>query len=394
MAEKNNYQDEWPHQIDLEAIKTPAFVIDEQAIVENVKTFERIQNETGCKFILALKTFASPHFFPLISEKFYGVAAGSPWEARLGSEKFGKEIHAFSPAYRDENEVGEYTKVCSHMSFNSFSQWNRFKKKLLTKNDTVKFGIRVNPEISEIQWALYDPSAPKSRFGVRSCDFENQDLDGISGLHFHNLCELNADSLERTLAEFEKKFGKYLSHMSWVNFGGGHYINSDNYNVDLLIKILKDFKQKYPHLEVYLEPGTSVLMDTGVLVSSVLDVIKNEVDIATLDASAAAHMPEVIELDDYTPYVLGSGEPGKLGVECRLVGSTCMTGDIFGDYSFPEKLKVGDKLIFLDMAQYTIVRMNTFCGVQLPSIYARTADGKIKLIRKFDYGDFESRLAK
>lgn len=388
------YKAEWPKKLNLSKIKTPAFVIDEKAIEKNVSVFDHIQKETGCKFILALKSFSCPYFFPLISEKFHGVAAGSIWEAKLGAEKFGRETHVFSPAFRDEKEIEEYRKIASHLTFNSFSQWNRFKNKLLRNPRKTSFGIRINPEISVVEWPIYDPSAPKSRFGVRICDFKNQELTGISGFHLHNLCELGHDSFEKTLRSFEKKFGKYLKNLSWVNFGGGHFITDEDYRIDLFIKIINDFRKRYPHLEVYFEPGTSVFLDTGALVATILDIVHNKVDIAILDVSAAAHMPEVMDLQEkYNPDVVGAKKPNEFPNKYRLASNSCMTGDIIGDYSFPQKLKVGDKIIFLNMAQYTIVRMNTFCGVQLPSIYSRKSNGDLKEVKKFNYADFKSRLA-
>jgi carboxynorspermidine decarboxylase len=387
------YKETWPEKLNLSEIETPAFVVDCQALQHNVSIFDRIQDETGCKFILALKSFSCPYFFPLISEKFHGVAAGSLWEAELGAEKFGREIHSYSPAYRDEKEIDEYLKVSSHLTFNSFSQWNCFKKMLFGQERKTLFGIRVNPEHREVEWPIYDPSAPKSRFGVKIHEFENQDLTGISGFHFHNLCELGPEAFERTLHVFEEKFGKYLKDLSWVNFGGGQNITDSDYNIEELIKIVNNFKTKYPHLEIYFEPGTSVFLDTGILVASVLDIVHNETAIGILDVSAAAHMPEVMDLkEEYDPDILHAKRPGEFPNVYRLASNSCMTGDIIGDYSFPEKLKVGDKIIFLNMSHYTMVRMNTFCGVQLPSIYSRELDGKLKLLRKFDYGDFKSRL--
>ncbi len=302
-----------------------------------------MQERTGCKIIMALKGFAMFSVFPLIREHLYGIAASSLHEARLGYEEFGREVHVFAPAYK-EAEFEELLRYSNHIIFNSFSQWNRFKRQLAGLKSRVSCGIRVNPEHSEVKVALYDPCAPFSRLGVTLENFQEDHLDGITGLHFHTLCELNADSLARTLQVFEKKFGAFIERMQWVNFGGGHHITRADYDVDLLCELITDFKKRYP-VEVYLEPGEAVVLNAGVLVASVLDIIHNRMDIAILDASAAAHTPDVLEMP-YQPEIEGAGKSGEYPHTYRLGGPTCLAGDVFGDYSFPEPLRIGSKAGF------------------------------------------------
>ena len=289
----------------------------------------------------------------------------------------------------------QYLKYANHISFNSFSQWNRFKKMVLSSKRKISCGIRVNPEHQEGEFAMYDPAAPMSHFGVTIKNFEADNLGGVEGLHFHTLCESSADALGRTLEVFEQKFGKYLSKMKWVNFGGGHHITRDGYDLELLYKIIAAFKKRYPHLTVYLEPGEAVALNVGVLVSTVVDTFTNKVDIAVMDSSAKCHMPDVLEVP-YVPAILGAKrisvyKAGDKNVH-KLSGSTCLTGDVIGYYSFPKKLKVGDKLVLLHMAIYTMVQNNTFNGVSLPSIAMMDKQGNIKVIKRFGYEDYKQRL--
>jgi carboxynorspermidine decarboxylase len=315
-------------------------------------------------------------------------------EARLGSEEFGKETHVFSPSYTEEN-IGEYIRYADHLVFNSFSQWNRFKETVKNSGKKVSCGIRVNPEHCETEVPMYDPCGPFSHFGVTLENFEPQNLEGLEGLHFHNLCELNADSLQRTLVVVEEKFGQYLPQMKWINFGGGHHITRRDYDIELLCRIIADFKSRYPHLEVYLEPGEAIALNSGVLVASVVDIFKNGVNIAVLDVSATTHMPDVLEMP-YRPTILGvdPAHPQGTGENVyRLVGPTCLTGDVIGHYTFPEPLAIGQKLIFMNMAIYTMVKNTTFNGVNLPSIALMDAEGKIEVIKRFGYEDFKGRLS-
>ncbi len=371
-------------------IETPCYVVDQAALERNLRVLDSVQKRTGCKIIMALKSFAMFSVFPLVRQTLRGVAASSLDEARLGFEEFGGEVHVFSPAYK-ESEFKELLNYSDHLVFNSFSQWNRFKFQVLDHPKDIRCGIRVNPEHSEVKVPIYDPCGPFSRLGVTRANFREEDLDGISGLHFHTLCELNSASLKRTLAAFEEKFGPFLDGMQWVNFGGGHHITRKDYDVDLLCDVIDDFKNRYP-LEVYLEPGEAVALNTGVLIATVLDIIHNEMDIAILDTSAAAHMPDVLEMP-YRPEIEGAGKPGEYPHMFRLGGLTCLAGDVIGDYSFPEPLKIGSRLVFLDMAHYTMVKNNTFNGVRLPSIAVMDDREEIRVVRKFGYEDYRNRLS-
>jgi len=339
---------------------------------------------------MALKGFAMFGAFPMIREHLYGIAASSLHEARLGHEEFGGEVHVFAPAYKEE-EFEELVSYSNHIVFNSFSQWNRFKPQLAGLKNHLSCGIRVNPEHSEVKVAIYDPCSPFSRLGVTRENFLEDHLEGITGLHFHTLCELNADSLARTLLVFEKRFGPFIKRMQWVNFGGGHHITRPDYDVALLCDLITDFKHRYP-VEVYLEPGEAVVLNAGFLVASVLDIIHNRMDIAILDVSAAAHAPDVLEMP-YRPEIEGAGKSGEYPNTYRLGGLTCLAGDVFGDYSFPEPLRVGSRLIFTDMAHYTMVKNNTFNGVGLPSIAMRDAREQIRILRQFGYEDYRNRLS-
>jgi carboxynorspermidine decarboxylase len=377
-------------QLDLTQVPTPCYVIDEAALERNLKVLESVQQRTGCTIIMALKGFAMFSVFPLIRQYLHGVTASSLDEARLGYEEFGRKVHVCAPAYRD-SEFSELLSYSNHIVFNSFSQWKRFKSTVLAHPKEVRCGIRVNPEHSEVKVSIYDPCGPFSRLGVTRSNFEGDQLEGISGLHFHNLCELNSDSLARTLEVFEEKFGEFLTRMQWVNFGGGHHITRQDYDVDLLCALIAGFRKRYP-LEVCLEPGEAIALRTGVLVTSVLDIVHNQMDIAILDTSAAAHMPDVLEMP-YRPEVVGAGPLGEYPHNYRLGGLTCLAGDILGDYSFPDPLTVGSKLIFQDMAHYTMVKNNTFNGVRLPTIALLDRHQQLRIIRKFGYEDYRSRLS-
>jgi len=382
--------DGWACGVDWAALETPVYVVDEGALERNLAVLSSVQERTGCKIILALKGFAMFSLFPQIRRHLHGIAASSLDEARLGREEFGREVHVFSPGYRD-SEFEEILNYADHLVFNSFSQWDRFKPAAASARRRVRFGMRVNPEHSEVKVPLYDPCGPGSRLGVTRGNFRGGHLDGLSGLHFHNLCELNADSLVRTLAAFEEKFGIFLGRMEWVNFGGGHHITRPDYDLDLLCRTVADFKQRR-NLEVYLEPGEAVALNTGVLAARVVDIVHNRMEIAILDTSAAAHMPDVLEMP-YRPRVIGAGEPGEHPYTYRLGGLTCLAGDVIGDYSFPVPLQVGSPVVFLDMAHYTMVKNNTFNGVRLPSIAVRRTDGTIRVVRRFGYEDYRNRLS-
>lgn len=367
-------------------IPTPYYVIDEKLLEKNLQILQSVKQRTGCKILLAQKAFSSFYFYPLIAEYLDGTTASGLFEAKLGYEKMRKENHIFSPAY-SEDEFDGISKICSHIVFNSLSQLDKFKDKALKRN--VSIGLRINPEISTQNKAIYDPCAPYSRMGIRSEDFfkDTKWLDGISGLHFHTLCEQNADALEVTLKEVEKKFKSYFNKIKWINFGGGHHITREDYDIEKLVRLINGFKEKYG-IEVYLEPGEAVVLNAGFLICSVMDIIENGKKIAILDTSAACHMPDVLEVP-YKPRIL-SIEEGQY--EYRLTGCTCLAGDVIGDYSFKTPLKCGDKIVFEDMALYTIVKNNTFNGICLPSIAVCNND-TIKIIKKFEYADFLKRLS-
>lgn len=381
---------------DFLTVQAPAFVIDEVELEENCRLLRRVSAESGAKVLLALKGYASWATFPLISKYLSGVTASGPFEARLGREKFGGEVHCYSPAFSDL-DIAETLAVANHVVFNSFSQWDRFRRTCSVAQsgrpveNPLDFGIRVNPEHSEVETPLYDPCRPGSRLGVPFSEFAGKDLTGLSGLHFHTLCELDSDALERTVAAFEQRWASVIPNLQWVNFGGGHHITRPGYDVERLIRIVRDFKSRYG-VEVYLEPGEAVALNSGVLVASVLDVIHNQDSIALLDISATSHMPDVLEMP-YRPKVLGAGEPGEKTHTYVLGGVTCLAGDVIGKYSFDAPLRVGDKLVFCDMAIYTMVKTTMFNGVRHPDIVVRRGPGQCELVRRFTYGDFRDRLS-
>ncbi|HRY82460.1 MAG TPA: carboxynorspermidine decarboxylase [Candidatus Moranbacteria bacterium] len=376
---------------DTNKITTPCYLVSEKIIERNLQILDLVQKQTGAKIILALKGFSMFSVFPLIRRYLHGTTASSLFEAKLGKEEFGKEVHIFSPAYKKE-EFWEIMKISDHIVFNSFSQWKLYKNKIASSEKKIGCSIRVNPEHSEVKTALYDPCDKNSRLGVKFKDFEKQNLSGITGLHFHTLCESGADSFARTLDVFEKKFGKYLDNMKFVNFGGGHHITRSDYNIKLLCKTINAFKKRHPHLEIYLEPGEAVALNTGILVASVLDIIENKTKIAILDTSFATHMPDTLEMP-YRPEIIGGNVPGKYPNNYKLGGISCLAGDMIGNYSFKKPLQIGDKLIFLDMAHYTMVKNNTFNGINLPSILIQKKNGKIIVQKKFEYLDFKNRLS-
>ena len=377
--------------LDLDRVPTPCFVLDETALKRNLKILASVQDRTGCRILLALKGFSMFSVFPMIRQTLHGVCASSPHEARLGREEFGREVHTFAAAYSDE-DMREIIPLSDHIVFNSFALWQRFRPMIDQAPRPIRCGIRINPAHSEVEVPIYDPCAPGSRLGVLAHQFQGQSLDDLSGLHFHTLCEKNADALARTLEKVEAQFEPYIRQMEWVNFGGGHHITRDDYDVDLLCRLINDFKEKY-EVAVYLEPGEAVALNAGVLVASVLDIVENDMRIAILDTSAATHMPDVLEMP-YRPEIIGAGRPGEKPYSYRLAGLSCLAGDVIGDYSFEKLLAVGDKLVFCDMAHYSMVKTNTFNGIKLPSIAIYNADtDEFTIIRKFGYDDFKNRLS-
>ena len=373
---------------DLQSLPTPCYVVDEQKLIDNLTILKSVSEQAGCKILLAQKAFSMFRVYPLIGRYLAGTAASGLFEARLGHEEMGKETHVFSPAYH-EAEFDEILSISDHIVFNSFSQWESYRERALAVGKHC--GIRINPECSTQSHAIYDPCAPFSRMGVTRKNFREDLLQGIDGLHFHTLCEQGADALIETLAVVEEKFGAFLPKMSWVNFGGGHHITKPGYDIPALVGCIRRFKDRYG-VEVYLEPGEAIALNAGFLATRVLDIVDNDMQIAILDASAACHMPDVIEMP-YRPPLYGAGQPGEKAHTYRLAGPTCLAGDIIGDYSFDHPLTPGDLLVFEDMAIYTMVKNNTFNGMALPGIALRHKDGETEIVRTFGYFDFKNRLS-
>lgn len=377
-------------KIDFNAVPSPAYVVDERLLKQNLEILNSVQERTGAKILLALKGFSMHSTFPLVGQYLKGITASSLFEARLGYEKMGKEVHAYAPAYSD-HEIDELLTYVDHIVFNSFSQYAKFKDKVQAAPKKIEVGIRVNPEYSEVETPLYDPCYTNSRLGTTLANFKPDELEGVDGLHFHAMCEQNSDTLERILKVVEEKFGPYLHQMKWLNFGGGHHITRPDYDIEKLVKCINHMKETYD-VEIYLEPGEAVALNTGYLVATVLDVFKNGMDLAILDTSATCHMPDVLEMP-YRPQIIGAGLPKENPYTYRLGGMTCLAGDVIGDYSFKEPLKPGDKVVFTDMAHYTMVKNHMFNGVNLPAIVSYNDEEGIKVIRQFIYEDYANRLS-
>lgn len=369
-------------------LPTPCYVVDERRLIDNLTLLNSVARRSGCKILLAQKAFAMFSLYPLIRQYLDGTTASGLFEAKLGAACFGGETHVYSPAYK-EADMADLVRICNHIVFNSFGQWERFGRQAL--DGGCACGLRINPECSTQDHAIYDPCAPGSRLGVTLANFRPYGLNGITGLHMHTLCEQNADALVATLQAAEEKFGAYMYGMEWLNLGGGHHITRPDYDVETLVSALIRIRDKYD-AQVYIEPGEAVALNTGFLVTTVLDVMKNGADIAILDTSAACHMPDVLEMP-YRPQIIGAGRPGEKPFLCRLAGPTCLAGDIIGDYSFDAPLMPGDRLAFCDMAHYTMVKNNTFNGMPLPAIAAHGADGQNRIVRTFGYEDFKQRLS-
>ena len=377
----------------IQELKTPCYVIDEKKLRENLEILAGVQQRTGCKILLAQKAFSCFHEYPLIGKYLKGTTASGLFEARLGREEMNLENHVFSPAYREE-EMDEIAGLCDHIVFNSFGQLEKYAPRLKGKS----IGLRINPECStQEDHAIYDPCAPGSRLGVTAKKFrENAErspqlLEALDGLHFHTLCEQNSDDLERTLAAVEEKFGQWLPRMKWLNMGGGHHITRADYDIDRLERCIRRMQERYG-VEVYLEPGEAVALNAGYLATQVLDVVENGIQTLILDASAACHMPDVLEMP-YRPPLRDSGKPGEKPWTYRLSSYTCLAGDIIGDYSFDREIREGDRLYFEDMAIYSMVKNNTFNGIGLPDIAVMDENGDCRVIRSFGYEDFKERLS-
>lgn len=370
----------------IEELQTPCYVIDKRQLEENLKILREVADEAGCKILLAQKAYSCYDTYPLIAKYLDGTTASGLFEARLGYEKMGKENHIFSPAYK-EKEFDEIVQICDHILFNSIAQVNKFKDRLRGRSA----GLRINPECSTQEGhAIYDPCAPGSRLGVTIKNFDESALDVIDGLHFHTLCEQNSDDLVKTLSAVEEKFGRYLHRVKWLNFGGGHHITRKDYDRKTLIEQIQRVKKKYG-VEVYVEPGEAIALNAGYLVTEVLEKVDNGITTLILDASAACHMPDVLEMP-YRPPLRDGFLPEEKPFCYRLSSVTCLAGDVIGDYSFEKEVHIGDKLYFEDMAIYSMVKNNTFNGMPLPSIALMDEEGECEVIKEFGYMDFAQRL--
>lgn len=374
-------------------VSTPCYIVEEGLLRRNLEILQHVRHMTGCKILLAQKAFSMYYYYPLVGSYLDGATASGVYEARLGAEEMCRkgekrcENHIFSPAYA-EKDMPEILKLCDHLVFNSFAQWEKYKKQALQAGK--ECGIRINPEYSTQDYAIYDPCAYGSRLGVTIDKFEASKLEGISGLHFHCLCEQGAEELEATLEAVEKKFGVYMHQMKWINFGGGHHITKEGYDVDKLIAMIHRIQTTYD-VQVYLEPGEAVALNAGFLVTTVQELVENGKKIAILDTSAACHMPDVLEMP-YRPPLCDAGEEGEKLYTYTLAGPTCLAGDVIGEYSFDEPLKIGDRLVFGDMAIYSMVKNNTFNGMPLPDIVALLEDGRAEIVKHFGYDDFKMRV--
>jgi carboxynorspermidine decarboxylase len=375
--------------IDFSQLETPCFVTDLGALEANLQILAGIQQRAGCTILLALKGFAQWSTFPLVRRYLAGATSSSVAEARLAREELGGEVHAYAPAYSD-GDIAELVALADHVVLNSPAQWTRHRGAL--DRAGISSGLRVNHEHQEAEVALYDPAGACSRLGTTRANLRHEHLEGLEGLHFHTLCQNDSDALERAVAAFEARFGDFIPRMKWINFGGGHHITRPDYDRERLVRIVSAFRQKWDK-RVYLEPGEAIALGTGVLVASVLDTFHNGMDLAILDTSATAHMPDVLEMP-YRPVIVGAGEPGAKSYTYRLGGLTCLAGDVIGDYSFDRPLAIGDQLVFLDMAHYTMVKTTTFNGVRLPSIATHDpATRRITVHRRFGYRDYRDRLS-
>lgn len=380
---------------DVSTVETPAYVVDLGLLKRNLEKLADVQQRSGARILLALKGFSMFSTFDLVREYLHGCCASGIHEALLGHEEFRKELHVYAPAFKDA-EMREIIPIAHHISFNSPGQWQRFRPMLDAARTaglhTPSPGIRVNPEHSEVEVSLYDPCSHSCRLGTRNEYIENEDLTGLEGLHFHALCEQDSDVLERTLAAVERRFPKLLAQVKWVNMGGGHHITRNDYDVERLVRVIRSFRERWGK-EVYLEPGEAVALNTGYLIASVQDIVPTDVPTAILDASATAHMPDTLEMP-YRPHILGTDLPGVLPYTYRLGGLTCLAGDVINEYSFPEPLQLGQKLVFTDMAHYTMVKTSTFNGVPHPDIdLYDPATGEVRVVRRFGYEDFKRKLS-
>ena len=377
------------------SVETPAYVVDRGLLKKNLKKLAQVQRDSGAKILLALKGFSMFSTFDLVREYLHGCCTSGLHEALLGHEEFRKELHVYAPAFK-QAEMEQIIPIAHHISFNSPTQWQKWKPMLDAARaaglHAPSPGIRVNPEHSEVECSLYDPCSPSCRLGTRSETLDKEDLTGLEGLHFHALCEQDSDVLERTLAAVEKRFPKLLAQVKWVNMGGGHHITRNDYDVERLVRVIRSFKERYG-TDVYLEPGEAIALNTGYLIASVLDIVPTDIPTAILDTSATAHMPDTLEMP-YRPHIIGTDLPGVLSHTYRLGGMTCLAGDVINEYSFPAPLEIGQKLVFTDMAHYTMVKTSTFNGVPHPDIDLYDPEtGVLRVVRRFGYEDFKRKLS-
>ncbi len=378
--------------LDLESVEAPSYVIDLEKLRSNGRLLAEVQRRSGCKVLLALKAFAVWRTFPEFKEFLAGTCSSGVHEARLAREKFGKEVHFYSPGLR-ESEIQEVAQLADHLVFNSMGQYERFYPHFRDAQRPIQFGFRINPECRVSKFEQYDPSAPRCRFGLRADEIGRELPPGIEGLHFHNLCEQGIEPLKKTLAAVEAKFGHLIEQAKWMNFGGGHYITSPGYDVDGLVDLIVDFRRRY-QIDVYLEPGEAVALDAGVLVASVLDVIeRGKESVAVLDVSPSNHMPDILEMP-YTPELVGSVPLADAPFQYELGSSSCLSSDIVGNYGFDKPLQIGQKLVFLDQAVYTMVKSSNFNGLKMPNIATYDSKtGTLVQILKLGYQDFRDRLS-
>ncbi len=377
-------------------IATPYYLCEEELLENNLKILDYVQKQSGAKIILALKGFAMWSTFDLVAQYLKGCTASGLYEARLAREEFCKfnpdaEVHTYSPAFKEE-EIEAIASISDHIVFNSPNQLKRFICKVKEINPKIEVSLRINPEVSSSPVDIYNPCGLYSRLGTTASNIDEESLKQVDGLNFHALCEQNVEALEEVLENFEEKFAKYFSNLKYINFGGGHHITKKGYNIERLIWIIKELKKKYNNIDIYLEPGEAVGWETGYLASTVLDVFENGMNVAILDTSAEAHMPDTLAMP-YRAEVRGAAEAGVKKYTYRLGGNTCLAGDIMGDYSFDRPLEVGDKIIFEDQIHYTFVKNTTFNGIKLPSLAIKRKDGKVELIKEFGYEEYKNRLS-
>jgi carboxynorspermidine decarboxylase len=377
--------------IDYNILPSPCFIIDEERLRKNLELIKKISEESGAEIILAFKGFAMWGVFPVVSEYIRGAAASSPDEARLCMEELRSPAHTYSPVYK-ENDFNSIICYSSHVTFNSINQYRKFFPWLNQYTGKISVGLRINPEFSEISHGIYNPCSPGSRLGVVAQELEGGLPEGVEGLHFHVLFESDSYALEKVLDVVTRKFGKFFPRLKWINMGGGHLMTRKGYDKDHLVNLIKKFRED-TGLHVILEPGSAFAWETGELVSTVEDIVENQgIKTAILDVSFTAHMPDCLEMP-YKPAVRGASDPLKDRPVYRLGGNSCLSGDFMGDWSFEQPLNAGDRIVFLDMIHYTMVKTTTFNGVRHPSIGIWTTGGKFRLIREFGYSDYKERLS-